>query len=236
MSRVKARETSAGRLHRFLCDGAGDDEVAVELAGWLTSSRRFRAFAEAHRDKIRKKLRTAAEAESRRDVRAELRVAHLLLADRRIHLAFEAYGSTKGGPDFSVALHSGRPCNVEVTRLHGTPTYRALAATVLGKLRQLPPSAPNILVIATEEATSGDIGEAMTALRTLVDANDDAFLASRGLPGKRAFHDRLRRLGAVIVWCETAAGDAKAVAWRNGTARIGPPESVVRACLATLRA
>ena len=57
-----------------------------EIAGWLRSSRRFRAFAEAHREKIRKKLRSATDADARLDVRAELRVANLLLADRRIGL------------------------------------------------------------------------------------------------------------------------------------------------------
>ena len=235
MSRTEAQATSADRLGQFLSDGA-DDELAEELAGWLASSRRFRAFADAHRDKIRKKLRSATDADARRDVRAELLVAHRLLADRRIELAFEADGSGKGGPDFSVALHSGRRCNVEVTRLRSLPTDKALAGTVLAKLRQLPPSVPNILVIAVEAGPAADIGDAMQVLRSLVDANDESFLISRGLAGRRAFHDRLRRLGAVIVWSETAAGDARAVAWRNNTARIGPPESLLRTCLATLRA
>jgi hypothetical protein len=76
--------------------------MAEELVGWLAASARFRAFAEAHRDKIRKRLRTAADAEALRDVRAELQVARLLLADRRVELAFEPYGAGKAGPDFTV--------------------------------------------------------------------------------------------------------------------------------------
>ena len=64
--------------------------MADELAGWLGTSSRFRAFAESHGAKIRKKLRSATDADARLDVRAELRVAHLLLADRRFELAFEA--------------------------------------------------------------------------------------------------------------------------------------------------
>ena len=68
------------------------------MVEWLAGSPRFRAFAEAHRDKIRKKIRGAADPEALRDVRAELATARLLLADRRIELAFEAYGSGKTGP------------------------------------------------------------------------------------------------------------------------------------------
>ena len=71
--------------------------MAAELVGWLTSSARFRTFAEAHRDKIRKKLSGAADADALRDVRAELQIARLLLADRRFEVAFEAYGSGKKG-------------------------------------------------------------------------------------------------------------------------------------------
>jgi hypothetical protein len=64
--------------------------MSRELVEWLASSARFRAFAKAHRDKIRKKIRGAADLDSVRDVRAELRTARLLLGDRRIELAFEA--------------------------------------------------------------------------------------------------------------------------------------------------
>ena len=97
------------RLAQYLFDRvATDDHLADEVAGWLAGSNRFRAFVDANRDKIRKKLRGAADEDARRDVRAELRVAHLLLADRRIELAFEAYGSTKRGPDFTVTFRGER--------------------------------------------------------------------------------------------------------------------------------
>ena len=46
--------------------------MARELLEWLMGSARFRTFAEAHRDKIRKKFRGATDAASLRDVRAEL--------------------------------------------------------------------------------------------------------------------------------------------------------------------
>ena len=37
--------------------------MAQELLEWLAGSARFRAFAEAHRDKIRKKVRGATDAD-----------------------------------------------------------------------------------------------------------------------------------------------------------------------------
>jgi hypothetical protein len=229
--------TSVERLVLELFDGSLDDLLAEELIGWLRGSRRFRAFAEAHRDKIRKKLRGAADAEARRDVRAELRVAHLLLANRRIELAFEAYGSGRPGPDFTVTLRGERTFNLEVTRVRraaDAPGYGGL----LAKLRQLPPSIPNAVIVAIEgeRAEAFDVAAATRALRSRADAKDDAFFASRGLDGARGFNQRYLRLGAVLVWCENAAGDARAAAWTNPSARIALSERAVRACVAGMRA
>ena len=229
--------TSVERLAHELFDGSLDYPLAEELTGWLGGSRRFRAFAETHRDKIRKKLRGAADAEARRDVRAELRVAYLLLADRRVELAFEAYGSGKPGPDFTVTLRGERTFNLEVTmvrRAADAPGYGGL----LAKLRQLPPSVPNAVIVAIEgeSAEAFDVAAATRALRSRADAKDDAFFASRGLDGARGFNQRYLRPGAVLVWCENAAGDARAATWTNRSARIALSERAVRACVASLRA
>ncbi|MGH2456567.1 MAG: hypothetical protein ACRDHD_09975 [Candidatus Limnocylindria bacterium] len=229
---------AAERLAHQLLDRSPDDPLTDELAHWLASSSRFRAFVEAHRDKIRKKLRGAADAEARRDVRAELRVAHLLLADRRIGLAFEAYGSARGGPDFTVSVGGERPLNLEVTRLHRAPNAASHGGQLLAKLRQLPPGAPNAVLVAVEgdRAQAFDVTTATRALRTRADAKEEAFFASRGFAGTRDFYDRYLRLGAVLVWAESAAGDARATIWHNRSARIAVPERAARACLASLRA
>jgi hypothetical protein len=207
-----------------------------ELTTWLAGSARFRAFAEAHRDKIRKKLR-AVDAEALRDVRAELQVAHLLLADRRFELAFEAYGSGKAGPDFTVTFRGEGTFNLEVTRLRGLPRSTAYGGTLLAKLRQLPPSAPNALLIAIEggRAEALDMATAARALRDRADAKDEAFFTARGLDGTRGFYERYLRLGAVFVWCEGATGDARATPWINRSARIALPERAIRACVQSLR-
>jgi hypothetical protein len=227
----------AERLARDVADTGPGAALAGELTAWLAGSSRFTAFVEAHRSKIRKKLRGAADEAAVRDVRTELAFARLVLADRRFELAFEAHGRG-GGPDFTLTDGAGRPCNVEVTRLRREPDPAAVAGVVLGKLRQLPPSVPNLLVIAAEEPAPAtpDVGAAIRSLRAHADARDEAFFAFRGVDGTRAFWERFLRLGGVIVWSETAGGDARATSWTNGSARIAVPDTTERAILARLRA
>jgi hypothetical protein len=230
--------TAVERLAQYLYDRDPEDALARELRAWLAGSPRFRAFAEAHRDKIRKKLRGAADAEALQDVRAELQTARLLLADRRIELAFEAYGSGKTGPDFTVTFRGARSFNLEVTRLRRVPDAGGLGASLLAKLRQLPPSAPNAVLFAIdgETAEALDIDAATRALRSRADAKDEAFFTTRGSDGTRAFYERYLRLGAVLVSAEGASGSARATLWFNRSARIALPEPAARACLRSLRA
>jgi hypothetical protein len=229
--------TTVERLARDLFDGSTEDPFSAELTTWLAASRRFRAFAEAHRDKIRKKLRGATDAEARRDVRAELQVAHLLLADRRIELAFERHGSGKRGPDFTVFFRGERSFDLEVTRLRNEPAAASLVGPLLTKLRQLPPSVPNALLVAIEGASAQalDVATATATLRATADARDDAFFAARGFETSRAFYQIYLRLGGVFVWCEAAGGEARGAVWINRSARIPLPDRAVRACLARLR-
>ena len=237
MTRAATPRTAVERLEHQLFDGPADDGMAEELVGWLTVSARFRAFAEAHRDKIRKKLRGATDAEARRDLRAELQAAHLLLADRRIELAFEAYGAGKAGPDFTVTFRGERSFNLEITRLRSAPTAAGLSGVLLAKLRQLPPSAPNALLVAIEAdgADALDVAAVTRALRSRADRKDETFFATRGFAGTRGFYDRFLRLGAVLVWSEGATGDARAALWTNRSARIAVPERAARACVLNLR-
>lgn len=239
MARAMTPGTAGERLVQHLLGGVPDGPMAQELAVWLASSARFRAFAESHRDKIRKKLRGATDPEARRDVRAELHAAHLLLEDRRIDLAFEAYGSRKIGPDFTVTLRGERSFNLEVTRLRRTPrAVGGYGGPLLTKLRQLPPSAPNALLVAIGggRAEALDVAAAARTLRARADGKDEAFFTSRGFAGTREFYERYLRLGAVLVWCEAAAGDERAALWTNRSARIALPERAARACVVCLRA
>ncbi|MFL5713525.1 MAG: hypothetical protein ACJ769_02575 [Chloroflexota bacterium] len=212
--------------------------MTIELIGWLAGSARFRTFAETYRDKIHKKLRNATDSDTTRDVRAELQVARLLLADRRFEVSFEAYGSGKVGPDLTVSFRSTRTFDVEVTRLRRVPDAVGTGNAVMAKLRQLTPSTPNVLLLSIDADTAAgvDVRAATRALRARADAKDEAFFTGRGFDGSRGFYDRFLRLSAVLVWCERATGEARASLWGNRSARIALPDQVARACLACLHA
>ena len=229
---------SVERLAQSLLEQEISDAPGAELVEWLAASPRFRAFAETYRDKIRKKLRSASDTERRRDVRAELQIARLLLADRRFELEFEAYGSGKVGPDLTVWFRGARSFNLEITRRRGTPDPSGIGSTVLAKLRQLPPSVPNALLIAidADQAHAVDVAGLARAIRARADAKDEAFFTERGFDGTRGFYERYLRLGAVFVRAEAAASDARATVWTNGSARIAMPETAARAALACLGA
>jgi hypothetical protein len=249
MARETVSETAVDRLVRYLFDGGAPPDTdadsgfaAGELAAWLESLPRFRVFAESNRDKIRKKLRGAADPEARRDLRAELRTAHLLLADRGFELAFEAYGSGKAGPDFTVAFRGERRFNLEVTRMRRRPPDVAgYGWALLAKLRQLPPGVPNAVLIAIEgEAVDAvdavDVDAAIRALRARADRKDEEFFAVRGFDGTRGFYERFLRLGAVFVLGEAGAEESRASLWINRSARVQLPPRSARACLLAFRA
>jgi hypothetical protein len=225
---------SVERLVDHLVDR--DSPLADELTAWLTESARFRAFADAHRDKIRKKLRTAGDSDSLRDVRAELRVARLLLVDRRIELAFEAHGAGRGGPDFTVTYRGARAFDLEVTRHRGDPVAATHGGPLLAKLRQLPPSVANVLVIGVDGERAGalDVEGGVRRLRASADAKDEAFFQRRGFEGTRDFYHRFLRLGAVIAWCDDGVGAQRISLWQNGSARIPVPAHAMRASIAAL--
>ena len=97
---------------------------------------------------------------------------------------------------------------------------------------------PNALVVAIDaEAADGhDLSAAARSLRARADAKDEAFFDRAGFEGSRGFYDRYLRLGAVIAWCENAAGDRRAALWTNASARIALHERAALACVACLRA
>ena len=234
---VNAASPSANRLARYLY-GEASGHQTDELAVWIASSPRLRGFADAHRDKIRKKLRGAVDDEARRDVRAELEVAHRLLLDRRIDVTFEPGGATRGGPDFAVTFRGHAAFNLEVTRPRRGLDATTVGRIVLAKLRQLPASSPNALILALDAPPGGSplVATAVRELRSLADARDAGFLERAGIASARDFYQRYLRLGAVLMWCPRASGDGAASAWINRSARIAVPERALRACLAALRA
>jgi len=154
--------------------GGLEPPLRTGCAGWLEASPRLAEFVERHRDKIRKKLRSARDAEGRRDALAELRVAHALLSDRRCEVSYEPL-LTEGGrrPDFMVAFRVNTRLAVEVARLRGGPDEagpaaaagppaRALAgipARIVGvvgaKLGQCQSGVPNVVALVADGLPAG---------------------------------------------------------------------------------
>src|SRR5205807_7726114 len=143
-----------------------------QFAHWVQASPRFRAFAEIYRDKIRKKVRGITEVEGYRDLQAELATAYFLVLERRFLVEYEKYGTGKQrGPDFSITYKTHIRFDVEVTHLRGlrgsqggaAPEAGKLATTICAKLKQLPPSMINILVLAAGPELRGPLWGAKDA-------------------------------------------------------------------------
>ncbi|HEY2595958.1 MAG TPA: hypothetical protein VGK33_18860 [Chloroflexota bacterium] len=196
-----------------------------ELGHWIEDSPRFGAFVDVNRDKIRKKFRNADGAEGRLDVRSELRVARLLLSDRRFEVAFEGFGARRPGPDLTVTYRVNQRFNLEVTRVRVAADAGRLGNLVTAKLRQLPPELPNALVIAGRELaiTETEVAQAARLLKTHNDSSDDAFFERRGLGGARDFYAHFLRLSGVLVLDEARAP----LFWANPEARRPLPAEVV---------
>jgi hypothetical protein len=217
-----------------------------ELAHWLEDSPRFRAFITTNQDKVRKKLTTPDEEEHRLDVRAELLVAYLLVADRRFELSFEAYGARRLGPDLTVAFRTNQRFNLEVTRLRTLadsdvgaelPGVARLANVVAGKLRQLPGDIPNALLIAARGLliTEDSLVAAVRLLKTHTDTRDDAFFARRGFKDARDFYAQYVHLSSIFVLDE-ANESARAVFFANREARQPLPKEALAALMRCLTA
>jgi hypothetical protein len=222
--------------------GSAAPWLAARAAGWMDDSPRYTAFVELQRDKIRKKVRGLSDQEGLRDLACELLVAWRLLADRRCALVYEPLlaGKTRG-PDFAVSFKGHITVYVEVKRLRRPATAARLADAVCDKLGQLPPSAPNVLVVgasAIEDAAAqqGDrfeLDTALAGLRAAAEARDADLFARHGYRAPADFFRGFLRLSAIrlrIPWEADAASDDSAL-WLNPQARYPLPPALV----ATLR-
>ena len=142
--------------------------LAASLAAWGVASPRYATFLAQHRDKIRKKARGARDPEALDDLALELAVARDLHRERLGEVGYEAHlpGRTRM-PDFALTLRNGATVLIEVTRLRPATVAAAdeaseaaphpvadsavadarLALLVCGKLGQLVPNLPNLLVV-----------------------------------------------------------------------------------------
>jgi hypothetical protein len=207
---------------------------SAEFAEWVYASRRFRAFTEANRSKIRAKLKSARDEAGLLDVRAELAAAAVLLREERFILAYEAYVATgQRGPDFTVTFKLHTRFNIEVRRIRrvetagGEEAIRAgkLIAVLCEKVKQMPPSSVNFLWLAVEDdLAEADVAAAASALRRRAEQKDEAFFTRRGFVDAAAFLKQYQQLSGIVLWL---AGDL--VLWFNPLARHKPSPDLAAA-------
>jgi hypothetical protein len=191
---------TTGELSRYIFD-APTDALFGPFDRWVHESRRFRAFAEAHRDKIRKKVRCLQDDESEEDLRFELEIAYRLLAEPRFRLEYEKYASGKRrGPDFSVLFRERHALNVEAKRIRDVrPESFAdkFADTVCDKVGQMPIGLVNVLLLGLNGL---ELAGAAAALQERLRRKEDAYFVKRGFGSANAFSRQFRRLSAVLLY------------------------------------
>ena len=214
---------------------AGDDLLAYifgdrrpafypSFAADVRASRRFRAFAHAYRDKIRAKLKNAGDDDGELDLAAELETAALLLREARFAVEYETYAAAKQrGPDFTVTYKTHTPFNVEVRRLRrlepdadDAETRAArLAAVLVDKVDQMPPSIVNFLWLVNESPmTEADLARATAAFVRAAERKDDDFFARRGFVDTAGLLRQYPRLSGIVSHGPPVAG-----LWLNPAAR-----------------
>ncbi|MCI0713476.1 MAG: hypothetical protein L0154_25185 [Chloroflexi bacterium] len=204
----------------------------AEVDGWMRESRRFKAFVLDHHTKIRAKLRSARDADSMKEVRAELATAALLLREKRFTLEYEKYAAAKQrGPDFTVMFKTHTPFNVEVRHIHSVesdePAARTdkLIAVVCEKVGQMPPSIVNLLWLVDErEIAEADLIQTVTTLRNLAERKEEDFFTLRRFDNAAHFLKQFRQLSGIVLRQSGAN-----VVWLNTLARHQTPPDIVKA-------
>lgn len=199
---------------------------------WVRASRRFRAFAETYRDKIRKKLRMADDDEKRKSLIAELEAAYLLTNDQRFALEYEKQPADKSrAPDFALTFRVSTPFNLEVTRLRLAEAVddalltRKLIDAVCDKVGQMPAGSVNVLLITADVPLSLDlVTESMKTLRTRAESKAEDFFTGRGFQNAVDFLRQFGRLSAILCMDNQAP-----VLWQNSLAKRALPRELLNA-------
>lgn len=227
-----ASHYSQSEIARLCAALFGATPLEDQCWAWASTEPRFAAFLDTYQGKIGKKLRGVGDEAGYLDLLAELDVAHRLLRDRSFTLVYEpTLAQKERGPDFAAIFKTHTQCNVEVRRLR--PSSSDLVPRLVGvlsdKLRQMPPSAPNVLAIAGDSTLSSaaPIQEALRELAALASSGDDVACRHRGFAGARDVLRRMERLSAVALL-------AVAILWEHPRARRPLPPELRKALARTL--
>jgi hypothetical protein len=228
--------------------------LAEPMATWLNSSRRFTAFVTTNHTKIRKKIRTAREPESLRDLQLELETAYLLLRERSLSLAYEPQHPELGrSPDFAVTFTTSLTFMVEVTRIRAaqprTPSgaqeharetqspHTTFTVPLLGdrfsdmlcsKLGQLLPQRSNLLLVGVDapHVTHPDIHAAMLRIQQRAEGNDSTVTHRHGFRDRADFFHHYQRLSALLVRGTPLHAGKPVIVWDNPQAKYPLPAKV----------
>ncbi|MDQ2691637.1 MAG: hypothetical protein M3Y68_06375 [Chloroflexota bacterium] len=203
--------TLIDELHTYLFDGQ-PHVLSGPMKGWLTSSRRFKTFAGAFRDKIRKKLRVAQDIETLHDLRLELETAYLLLRERSLSLDYEPEHSRQiRSPDFAVTFTTSLTFWVEVTRLRSgrgadsspaaSSESERLTDAICSKLGQLQPQQSNVLIVGMDNPilNQDELHSVMLRFQQRAERNDDAFWQRYNFRDRTDFFARFQRLSEILI-------------------------------------
>lgn len=213
--------------------------IAAPMGIWLADSRRFTAFVNTFRDKIRKKLRTMQEQERLHDLRLELETAYLLLQEHSLSVVYEPQLGQVRCPDFAVSFTTSLTFMVEVTRLQAqaraTPSLdtsplvsERLADTMCSKLGQLLPQHSNVLLIGIDAPcpAHGDLHAALLRVQQRAERNDSVFLQQHGFRERAEFFRQYQRLSEILVRGSQLQADGPVMVWINPQAKYPLPGKV----------
>ena len=215
--------------------------LAKPMETWLISSRRFTAFVDIFRDKIRKKIRVTRDSETVLDLRLELDTAYRLLQERTLSLTYEPQLAEKiRSPDFAVTFTTSVTFMLEVTRLRtnqktteesGSGTNAIgdrFADAVCSKLGQLIHQQSNILLVGVDEMnlTEDDVRVAMLRMQGRAERSDPTFFQHYRLQGRTEFFRHYQRLSEILVRWTGLQKKGSFIAWANPQAKIPLPSKV----------
>jgi hypothetical protein len=208
--------------------------LAQEFAGWARESRRYKAFAETYKDKIRRKYRLVQDDGGLKDLRSELETAALLLHEDRFTLEYEKYASLKQrGPDFTVTFRTHTPFNVEVRRMrsselkdgNASSNTTKLITIVCDKIGQMPAGMVNLLWLSAErEIEETDLNDTLKTLRLQAEGKNEPFFNARGFASAADFLKQYRNLSGILL----RRGGGSTI-WLNAIARHRLPPDIVLA-------
>ena len=177
------------------------NSLCVQFRAWLESSRRFRAFAEEHHNKIRKKVRLTSDQDTRLDLQCELETAFHLLNEKKFTLEYEKYGhGGQRSPDLTATYRTHTLLHVEVTRPRITgDVANKLMESLCDKVGQMIANDLNLLVIYAPGTQHDDLVEAATTLRGLAERKEEEFFVRRRFKDAREFIRQYQNLSAVAL-------------------------------------